>query len=66
MKEKENDLAKIQTEIEKYENELESLERVKMCSDIGPVAIKYIDKHMLDLKKHIFDLRTKIDMLERD
>ncbi|MBO4778010.1 MAG: hypothetical protein J5588_05900 [Bacteroidales bacterium] len=66
MKEKETDLAKLQADIDKYENELESLEKVKMCSDIGPVAIKYIDKHVLELKKHIFDLRTKIDFLERD
>lgn len=60
------DVAKIQAEIDKYENELKSLERVKKCSDIGPVAIKYIDKHTLSLKKQIFDLHTKIDLLERD
>ena len=66
MKVKETDLAKIQAEIDKYENEIESLEKVKQCSDIGPFAIKYIDKHVLELKKQIFDLHTKIDMLERD
>ena len=63
---KETNIAKIQAEIDKYENELESLEKVKQCSDIGPVAIKYIDKHVLELKKHIFDLHTEIDYLERD
>ena len=62
----EKSVEKIQAEIEKYENEVESFEKVKQCSDIGPFAIKYIDKHVLELKKKIFDLHTEIDYLERD
>ena len=62
----ENSIEKIQGGIDKYENEVESLEKVKQCSDIGPFAIKYIDKHVLELKKRIFDLHTEIDYLERD
>ena len=57
---------KIQNDIALYENELKSLEAVKKCSDIGPVAIKYIDKNVLWLKKHIAELNVKIDMIERD
>lgn len=60
------DVEKIKTDIALYENEINSLEKVKTCSDVGPCAIKYIDKHVNMLKKHVFDLHTQIDMIERD
>ncbi|MCQ2605078.1 MAG: hypothetical protein MJ204_00865 [Bacteroidales bacterium] len=63
---KETDISKIKADIEKYEREVESLESLKTCSDVGNLAEKYIDKHILVLKKHIFDLHTRIDFLERD
>lgn len=63
---KEDDVKAIQSDIQKYEDEIASLEKVKTCSDVGPCSISYIDKHIVALKKHIFDLHTKIDMLERD
>ncbi len=63
---KETDINKIKADIEKYEHEVESLEKLKTCSDVGNLAEKYIDKHIQVLKKHIFDLHTRIDYLERD
>jgi hypothetical protein len=61
-----DEVKKIQADIYVYEKELKSLEDVKKCSDVGPVAAKYIDKHISWLQDHIKSLSIKIDMLERD
>lgn len=60
------EIDKIRQDIEAYTTEMHSLEKVKKCSDVGPFAIKYIDRHIDWLKKHIFELQTKIDLWERD
>ena len=49
-----------------YENEIDALEKVKKCSDVGPFAIKYIDRNINAIKRHIFELQTKVDLYERD
>lgn len=59
-------IKKIQHDIDLYENEIDALEKVKQCSDVGVFACKYIDRNINAIKRHIFDLQTKIDLLERD
>lgn len=61
-----SDIEKIKEDISLYEKEIEALENVKKCSDVGPFAASYIDKHLAWLKKHVFCLTTKIDQYERD
>lgn len=60
------EIEKIKKDIILYENEIDALEKVKHCSDVGPFAIKYIDRNIDVIKRHIFDLQTKIDLYERD
>lgn len=60
------ELKKLKEDIALYENEVKSLEAIKNCSEVGPFAIVYIDRNINAIKKHIFELQTKIDQLEKD
>ena len=60
------DIDKIQNDIKLYQNEVDALEKVKQCSDVGVFACKYIDRNIAVIKRHIFELQTKIDLYERD
>ena len=60
------EIEKIKHDIDLYQAEIYSLENVKTCTDVCPIACKYIDKNIDMIKKHIFDLQTKIDTITVD
>lgn len=60
------EIEKIKADIQAYENEVDALEKIKKCSDVGVFACKYIDRNINVIKRHIFELQTKIDQIEKD
>ena len=59
-------IEQLRNDILLYEKEYDALSAVKDCSDVGPFAERYINKHLNWLKIHIFELQTQIDQIEKD
>ena len=60
------EIEKIKNDIRLYENEIDALEKVKECSDVDPFAVKYIDRNITVIKRHIFELQAEADLYEGD